>query len=235
MTLFSNPGYDLARDFAPVSLLSTAPAAAGRIRSSATTRSAEMIALAKSQPGPVHLRQPGHRRRAAPDDGDDQEARRHRHGARALSRLGAGDERRAGRQRAADAGLDHHRLAACAFRRPARPCGVHRQALAARAGDPDRCRIPPPRFRRLAVVWHVAPAKTPPGMVATLGQAIAETLQLPEIRERLLALGATPAEPAGPALRTSSSRTRRRHGRTWCAPSDAPREARIAGAVRNCA
>jgi hypothetical protein len=36
-------------------------------------------------------------------------------------------------------------------------------------------------------------------MVAVLGSAIGETLKLPEIRERLLALGSTPAEPPGPS------------------------------------
>ena len=33
-----------------------------------------------------------------------------------------------------------------------------------------------------------------------LGAAIEAALKLPEIRERLLALGSTPADPAGPAL-----------------------------------
>jgi tripartite-type tricarboxylate transporter receptor subunit TctC len=52
-----------------------------------------------------------------------------------------------------------------------------------------------------ASLWYgvVAPAKTPPEAVATLGKAIADALALPEIRERVLALGAQPADPAGPA------------------------------------
>jgi tripartite-type tricarboxylate transporter receptor subunit TctC len=52
-----------------------------------------------------------------------------------------------------------------------------------------------------ASLWYgvVAPAKTPPELVAALGAAIGEALKLPEIRDRLLALGSTPAEPAGPA------------------------------------
>ena len=52
-----------------------------------------------------------------------------------------------------------------------------------------------------ASLWYgvVAPAKTPPDMVAVLGSAIGETLKLHEIRERLLALGSTPAAPPGPA------------------------------------
>ena len=45
----------------------------------------------------------------------------------------------------------------------------------------------------------VAPAKTPPEMVAVLGQAIEAALKSPDIRERLLAFGSTPADPAGPA------------------------------------
>ena len=52
-----------------------------------------------------------------------------------------------------------------------------------------------------ASLWYgvVAPAKTPAEVVAVLGTAIDEALKNPEIRERLLALGSTPAEPAGPA------------------------------------
>ena len=52
-----------------------------------------------------------------------------------------------------------------------------------------------------ASLWYgvVAPAKTPPEMVAVLGQAIEAALKSPDIRERLLAFGSTPADPAGPA------------------------------------
>ncbi|MES1155983.1 MAG: tripartite tricarboxylate transporter substrate-binding protein, partial [Pseudorhodoplanes sp.] len=52
-----------------------------------------------------------------------------------------------------------------------------------------------------ASLWYgvVAPAKTPADIVAVLGTAIEQVLKDPEIRERLLALGSTPAEPAGSA------------------------------------
>jgi tripartite-type tricarboxylate transporter receptor subunit TctC len=52
-----------------------------------------------------------------------------------------------------------------------------------------------------ASLWYgvVAPAKTPTDAVAVLAAAIEEALKAPDIREKLLALGSTPAEPAGPA------------------------------------
>jgi tripartite-type tricarboxylate transporter receptor subunit TctC len=51
-----------------------------------------------------------------------------------------------------------------------------------------------------ASLWYgvVAPAKTSPEAVAVLGAAIEEVLKAPDIREKLLALGSTPAD-AGPA------------------------------------
>ena len=43
----------------------------------------------------------------------------------------------------------------------------------------------------------MAPAQTPPDIVQTLGREIAAVMKLPEIRERLIALGSEPAE-SGP-------------------------------------
>jgi tripartite-type tricarboxylate transporter receptor subunit TctC len=53
-----------------------------------------------------------------------------------------------------------------------------------------------------ASLWYgvVAPAKTPPEVLAVLGQAVEAALKSPDIRERLLAFGSTPADPAGPAM-----------------------------------
>jgi len=50
-----------------------------------------------------------------------------------------------------------------------------------------------------AFLWYgiVAPAYTPPDVVQTLGREIAAVMKLPEIRERLIALGSEPAE-SGP-------------------------------------
>jgi len=50
-----------------------------------------------------------------------------------------------------------------------------------------------------AFLWYgiVAPAQTPPDVVQTLGREIAAVMKLPEIRERLIALGSEPAE-SGP-------------------------------------
>jgi tripartite-type tricarboxylate transporter receptor subunit TctC len=47
-----------------------------------------------------------------------------------------------------------------------------------------------------AFLWYgiVAPAQTPPDIVAQLGREIATVMTLPDIRERLVALGSEPAD-----------------------------------------
>ena len=211
MTLFANPGYNVGRDFTPVSLFNTAPGLLLAHPRLGVSSFAEMVALAKSKPGQLSFR-----RSSSSDDGDDQDARRHRHGACALSRLGAGPERSARRYCAADDQLDRHGLAAREIRFVARARGFHRQPFSACGGHSDH------RGSRLAgfeaSLWYgvVAPAGTPSEVVAVLGAAIEAALKLPEIRERLLALGSTPADPAGPPCSPGSSGMRRRNGRTWC-------------------
>ena len=53
-----------------------------------------------------------------------------------------------------------------------------------------------------ASLWYgvVAPARTPPDAIAALATAIEAVLKLPEIRERLLALGSQPAEGGAAAF-----------------------------------
>ena len=51
MTFFANPGYDLARDFAPIALLTTAPALLIAHPKLGANSLADVIALAKASPG----------------------------------------------------------------------------------------------------------------------------------------------------------------------------------------
>ena len=53
MTLFSKPGYDTRKDFAPVSLLTRGPLVLVTVPATPATNVAELIALAKARPGQV--------------------------------------------------------------------------------------------------------------------------------------------------------------------------------------
>ena len=59
MTLFANPGYDIGRDFTPVSLFNTAPALLLANPKLGVTTFAEMIALAKAKPGQLSFASQG--------------------------------------------------------------------------------------------------------------------------------------------------------------------------------
>jgi hypothetical protein len=59
MTLYSHPGYDMARDFVPVSLFSTAPGLLLANPKLGVSTFAEMVALAKSKPGQLSFASQG--------------------------------------------------------------------------------------------------------------------------------------------------------------------------------
>ena len=150
MTLFASPGYDVARDFVPVSLFNTAPGLLLVNPKLGVSSLRRVDRAGQEQARTVELRQSGCRRRAAPDDGDDQDAGRHRPRPCAVSRLGARVERSSGRHRADHDRFHRHRIAACEIRRAARHRGVDRHAFAARAGHSDHgrsrgCRASTPR------------------------------------------------------------------------------------------
>jgi tripartite-type tricarboxylate transporter receptor subunit TctC len=199
MTLFASPGYDIARDFTPVSLFNTAPGLLLVNPKLEVNTLAELIALAKSKPGQLsfasqgvgvapHLMMEMIKKRA----GIDLVHVPYRGSAPALNDLLANTV-----PMMIDSmvtGLPHVKSGAL---RGLAVSTAKRSPLApeiptiAEAGLPD--------FD--ASLWYgvVAPAKTPSEIVAVLGAAIGDALKLPKIRERLLVLGSTPAEPAGPA------------------------------------
>ena len=74
----------------------------------------------------------------------------------------------------------------------ARAGGHDAQALAAAAGAADDRRIGIARFRRQYLVRHLAPAGTPPEIVARLNAEVVRLLHTAEMRERLALLGAEP-------------------------------------------
>jgi tripartite-type tricarboxylate transporter receptor subunit TctC len=198
MTLFASPGYDVARDFAPVSLFNTAPGLLLVNPKLGVSSLRELIALAKSKPGQLSFASQGVG--VAPhlmmemiktQAGIDLVHVPYRGSAPALNDLLAGTV-----PIMIDSivtGLPHVKSGAL------RGIAVSTATRSPLAPDiPAMAEAGLPGFD--AALWYgvVAPAKTPPDAVATLGAAIAAVLKDPEIRERLLALGSTPAEPAGP-------------------------------------
>jgi tripartite-type tricarboxylate transporter receptor subunit TctC len=199
MTLFASPGYDVARDFTPVSLFNTAPGLLLVNPKLGVSTFAELIAFAKSKPGELsfasqgvgvapHLMMEMIKKRA----GIDLVHVPYRGSAPALNDLLAGTV-----PMMIDSmvtGLPHVKSGAL------RGVAVSTATRSPLAPDiPTIAEAGLPGFD--ASLWYgvVAPAKTPPELVAALGAAIGEALKLPEIRDRLLAFGSTPAEPAGPA------------------------------------
>ena len=199
MTLFASPGYDVARDFTPVSLFNTAPGLLLVNPKLGVSTFAELIALAKSKPGELsfasqgvgvapHLMMEMIKKRA----GIDLVHVPYRGSAPALNDLLAGTV-----PMMIDlivTGLPHVKSGAL------RGLAVSTAKRSPLAPDiPTIAEAGLPGFD--ASLWYgvVAPAKTPPDAVTVLGSAIGEALKLPEIRDHLLALGSTPAEPPGPA------------------------------------
>jgi len=199
MTLFASPGYDFSRDFTPVSLFTTAPAVLLANPKLGVRTFGELIALARSKPGQLsfasqgvgvapHLMMEMIKKRA----GIDLVHVPYRGSAPALNDVLAGNVPLM--MDSIVTGLPHVRSGA-----------LRGLAVSTSKRSPLAPEIPTvaeaglPGFE--ASLWYgvVAPAKTPADAVATLGSAIAAVLALPEIRARLLALGAQPAEPAGPA------------------------------------
>jgi tripartite-type tricarboxylate transporter receptor subunit TctC len=198
MTLFAAPGYDVARDFAPVSLINTAPGLLLVNPKLGVKSFAELIALAKSKPGQLSFASQGVG--VAPHLMFEMIKTRakidmvhvpYRGSAPALNDVLAGNV-----PMMIDSmvtGLPHVKSG-----------GLLGLAVSTSKRSPLAPEIPTiaesglPGFD--ASLWYgvVAPAKTPPEAIAALGSAFGDVLKLPEIRERLLALGSTPAEP-GPA------------------------------------
>ena len=199
MTLFASPGYNIGRDFTPVSLFNTAPGLLLVHPKLGVNSFAEMVALAKSKPGQLsfasqgvgvapHLMMEMIKTRA----GIDMVHVPYRGSAPALNDLLAGTV-----PLMIDSivtGLPHVKAGSL---RGLAVSTSRRSPLAAEI--PTIAEAGLPGFE--ASLWYgvVAPAGTPSEVVAVLGAAIEAALKLPEIRERLLALGSTPSDPAGPA------------------------------------
>ena len=193
MTLFAKPGYDLG-EFAPLALLTTAPALLLANPKLGVSSVADIIAAAKAKPGSLSFASQGTGvaphlmmemiKKAA---GIDIVHVPYRGSAPALNDVVAGNVPLM--MDSIVTGLPHVRSGALkgiavstAKRTPLAP-DIPTVAESGIAG-----------FE--AFLWYgiVAPAQTPPDIVQKLGREIAAVMALPDIRERLVALGSEPAD-----------------------------------------
>jgi tripartite-type tricarboxylate transporter receptor subunit TctC len=192
-TLFAKPGYDL-KEFAPLALLTTAPALLLANPKLGVNSVADIIAAAKAKPGAISFASQGTGvaphlmmemiKKAA---GVDMVHVPYRGSAPALNDVIAGNVPLM--MDSIVTGLPHVRSGALkgiavstAKRTPLAP-DIPTVAESGIAG-----------FE--AFLWYgiVAPAQTPPDIVAQLAREIAAVMALPDIRERLVALGSEPAD-----------------------------------------
>jgi tripartite-type tricarboxylate transporter receptor subunit TctC len=192
-TLFAKPGYDL-KEFAPLALLTTAPALLLANPKLGVNSVADIIAAAKQKPGAISFASQGTGvaphlmmemiKKAA---GVDMVHVPYRGSAPALNDVIAGNVPLM--MDSIVTGLPHVRSGALK--------GV---AVSTAKRTPLAPDIPTVAESGIAgfeaFLWYgiVAPAQTPPDIVAQLAREIAAVMALPDIRERLVALGSEPAD-----------------------------------------
>lgn len=196
-TLFAKPGYEL-RDFAPLALLTTAPALLLANPKLGANSVADMIAAARARPGAIAFASQG--TGVAPhlmmemikkSAGIEMVHVPYRGSAPALNDVLAGNVPLM--MDSIVTGLPHVRSGAL------KGLAVSTAKRSALAPDiPTVAESGIPGFE--AFLWYgiVAPVKTPPDVVHKLGTEISAAMALPEIRERLMALGSEPSD-FGPA------------------------------------
>ena len=193
MTLFSKPGYDL-KDFAPLALLTTAPALLLANPKLGVNSVADIIAAAKAKPGAISFASQGTGvaphlmmemiKKAA---GIDMVHVPYRGSAPALNDVIAGNVPLM--MDSIVTGLPHVRSGALK--------GIAVSTAKRTALAPDIPTVAESGVAGFeAFLWYgiVAPAQTPPDIVAQLAREIAAVMALPDIRERLVALGSEPAD-----------------------------------------
>ena len=198
MTLFARPGYNLTRDFSPVTLLTTAPALLIAHPRLGVAAHGDQIANAKQNPGAISFASQGVG--VAPhlmmemikiSAGIDMVHVPYRGSAPALNDVLAGNV-----PVMIDSiitGLPHVRSGA-----------LRGLAVSTAKRTPLAPEIPTIADSGIAgfdtALWYgiVAPAGTSPDIVRRLADELADILALPETRQRLLDLGSEPAQ-SGPA------------------------------------
>ena len=191
--MYKKVSYDPVRDFAPITLAAAAPNVLV-VNPKVPARSHRRIDRAReAKARAAHLWHTGHRHLAAHGHGAVQEPGRRRSAAHSLSRHGAGDDRRHQRTDHGHVLERAHRQAADRIRRRAGAWAFR----AERAASP--CRTCPRSRRRgcpnyEATQWYglVAPAGTPPDIIARLHAEATQALKTQDMKDKLASDGAEP-------------------------------------------
>jgi len=194
MKFYSTPGYDLKTDFAPIGLVSTAPALLLAHPSLGATSLADVIRLAKEKPGEIAFASSGaglstHLMMESFMKHTDIQMIHvpYRGSAPALSGLIAGDTSLL--MDSVVSGLPHVQSGA-----------LRAIAVSSAERSPVAPDIPTMRESGLtdfaAITWYgiMAPIKTPNDIVLQLAAEIDKILQEPDIRKRFLEMGTEPAK-----------------------------------------
>ena len=191
--LVPNPGFDVARDLAPVSLIYEAPLLVVAGRGFAPKSVAEIVAAAKAAPGRIDLGHPGNG------------TTNHLAAARFVKEAGveivlvpfAGNAGVLNALLRGDVGLGFDTIATAA---PLMREGQIRPiAVTGAARSPALPEVPTVAESGLpgyeAVFWNaiLAPAATPPEAIARLNAAVEAALRTPEVIARVREIGADPA------------------------------------------
>ena len=192
-TLFAKPGYEL-KEFAPIALFNTAPALLLANPKLGVNSVADIIAAAKAKPGAISFASQGTgvaphlmMERIKKAAGIDMVHVPYRGSAPALNDVIAGNVPLM--MDSIVTGLPHVRSGTL------RGIAVSTAKRTPLAPDiPTVAESGIPGFE--AGLWYgiVAPSQTPPDIVTQLGREIVAILALPEIRERLVALGSEPSD-----------------------------------------
>ena len=191
-SLYRNVPYDVARDFAPVTVIAAVPEHPGGQRTGAGEGPCRAHRLREGQSRQAQLRIARPRKRRPSCGRAPQEQRRHRHGARAIQRHRARrDRRRRGRRPGdvrrcvvGDASRDGGKLRALGVASPKR--------IASAPALPTLDESGLPGFDVTSWYSIVAPAGTPPAVVERLQTEIAKALDAPDVKTKLAGLGAEP-------------------------------------------
>ena len=192
--LHTNVPFDVVTDFAPIARVATSPLILFAQPSFGPNNARELIALAKSQPGKLSVGTPGIGTPHHLAMLDAQRARQDRHRQRAVSRRGAGAERRARGPDSDGLGGADRGDAACRDRQ-----GEDHSAWPRRSAVPSLPQVPTiaeggvPGFDLDIWFGVSAPAKTPPDVLARYAKEIAEICEQPDVKERIARTGLSTA------------------------------------------
>jgi tripartite-type tricarboxylate transporter receptor subunit TctC len=189
--LYAKLPYDPVKDFAPITLAVTVPLFIVANPSFPPNTVKELIARAKANPARSVMR-PAATASPITGDGALQEHCRHQHGARAVQGRAARADRPDG-----GTGCRHvrNRAGALPHVRSGKLKGIAVGSLKRSSAAPDLPTVAEsgvPGFEAVAWIAMVAPAGTPAPVIAILNAEIVKMLNLPDTKERFVALGAEP-------------------------------------------